>query len=708
MKKKLLSILLSVFMIFVIMPITIFADQPDISTWAKLQEAIDASPGTSDSPAASPTSFVLTNDLVATDGDKCLYISEGKNIDIDLNGYTIDRGLKGKTPTSFEGSVIILKSKSILTIRDNSGAKTGKITGGSSNDSGGGIANYQGGTFNLYGGSIEGNYTSGNGGGGGVHVSNGSTFNMNGGKITKNSAMNSGGGVHVYAGGTFNLYDGLISENTAAFCGGVCAVGYGNKAVINMFGGTIDSNASTNHSYAGGLNGNDLSTISITGGKITNNNAPLYGGLYSEDSLIIGGSVEITGNTSGSGSSSKTNNLYLQSGKTITLGTGEQKPTSDMKVGITTETVPTASNPIKITTNGTTDDASYFVSDNENYIINFNAGTDAAGDEYLELKTITIADILPKGFPTIKDNGWVKNLIPIDTFVYKDATNGNLHFDQGPSTITFDFALNEVLTLDNGNYFCSKDGKMIVFTMDDGNLVNIMFYGEERLNGTYTAPVTIADILPDDFPKTKGLAWVNENGARARWNNPYLDIYATGIFGPPLGYKVIKEEDNYKCVQYDDGGNINAIYEFVMNNNALEEIVVSGSKYDGGVYAGTYSPYRYIYAPTSITVGYASDLEFVTNGKYEDQSTTPVSVKLDGALLEYGTNFDVVAGSTRVKLKGSFVSTLPIGTHTVAIGVSGTNYREYSEISKEFIITAVPSPTPTPKPEYVVPNTGIK
>ena len=79
-------------------------------------------------------------------------------------------------------------------------------------------------TFNLWGGSITGNFC--NDSAGGVAITSG-TFNMYGGTITGNTAglkkqsgYGAGGGVFVDMRGTFNLYRGEISENTAVFQGG--------------------------------------------------------------------------------------------------------------------------------------------------------------------------------------------------------------------------------------------------------------------------------------------------------------------------------------------------------------------------------------------------------------------------------------------------------------------------------------------------------
>ena len=130
----------------------------------------------------------------------------------------------------------------------------------------------------------------------------------------------------------------------------------------------------------------------------------------------------------------------------------------------------------------------------------------------------------------------------------------------------------------------------------------------------------------------------------------------------------------------------------------------------------SYYPYAYTNPSISKPVGYTGDIEFVTNGKYEGQSITPVTVKIDGGNpLTYGTQFEVSAGSTQgsthVKLKGSYVSTLAIGTHTIEIGMTSDDpIKSYDPITSEFTITDAPSPAPTPDPtpKYEIPNTGVE
>ena len=103
-----------------------------------------------------PVTITLYKDWVATDGkltdDGYAYMNNGAlDITLDLNGHTIDRGLK---TVKREGQVFRLQNGK-LTITDSVG--TGKITGGNE-FSGGGAFNVQCGKLYIKGGEISGNF----------------------------------------------------------------------------------------------------------------------------------------------------------------------------------------------------------------------------------------------------------------------------------------------------------------------------------------------------------------------------------------------------------------------------------------------------------------------------------------------------------------------------------------------------------------------
>ena len=162
------------------------------------------------------------------------------------------------------------------------------------------------GKFYMHGGEISGNNASSNSGssGGGVHIGSGA-FTMTSGMISGNSASNNGGGVHISSGSTFTM----------------------------------------------------------TGGsRITGNNVGTGGGVYANGSVTVSGAVQITGNKQGTSAS----NVYLRSGKTITIGTNHLS--SNASIGVTTQNLP-ANEDIAIATGANLDDKQYFHSDTgENYL----------------------------------------------------------------------------------------------------------------------------------------------------------------------------------------------------------------------------------------------------------------------------------------------------------------------------------------------------
>ena len=159
-----------------------------------------------------------------------------------------------------------------------------------------------------------------------------STINMTGGEISGNKASKEGGAVHVVDKNcTFNLSGGKITGNTSVDGGAI----YLNQepSKLNMTGGEISGNTATGNGggvyiYRSG------SVCNLSNGKIEKNTANgSGGGIYitpnNNGKLNISGTPVVTGNTV----SGKANNVYLPSGKTLTIsGT----MSSGASVGVTT------------------------------------------------------------------------------------------------------------------------------------------------------------------------------------------------------------------------------------------------------------------------------------------------------------------------------------------------------------------------------------
>lgn len=168
----------------------------------------------------------------------------------------------------------------------------GSITGNFCNDSAGGVA-ITSGTFNMYGGTITGNTAglkkeSGYGAGGGVFVDMRGTFNLYRGEISENTAvLQGGGGVYVYTTGKFTMYDGTITRNTVTLLGestSSYSADYGgggvlNKGTFTMENGTISDNTVVPFSDDGTQGGGGVyntGTFTMENGTLTGNKALNY------------------------------------------------------------------------------------------------------------------------------------------------------------------------------------------------------------------------------------------------------------------------------------------------------------------------------------------------------------------------------------------------------------------------------------------------
>lgn len=188
----------------------------------------------------------------------------------------------------------------------------------------------------------------------------------NGGKVTggKGGMFGAGGGVVVLSKCTFNMEGGIITGNRPNGSGG----GVHNSCSFNMKGGSITSNTTGN---GGGVYNSTSATFNMTGGSITGNSATYNGGVANYGTMTVGGNARISGNTL-SGDSS-TSNLFLNTGKIVTIITGTNAPKSGMSIGIITADVPTSDTPVQVSGTNTADYSKYFFSDVSSYkITNIN------------------------------------------------------------------------------------------------------------------------------------------------------------------------------------------------------------------------------------------------------------------------------------------------------------------------------------------------
>lgn len=278
-----------------------------------------------------------------------LYFYSGTTTVLDLNGYTIDRGL-----TSGINNGRVIDIIGTLTLKDGSTnvvANQGKITGGYNTGSSGGCINVSG-TFLMQGGNITGNKTNNEGnGGGGVFILSGN-FTMTGGCISNNSAKYWGGGVGLYSGS------------------------------FTMIGGSITGN----NTFAG--------------------NSACGGGIYMGSTFTVGGTAVIENNTNTDTGVTYERNVYMSSKVNVSTTT---PLTKGAFIGVTASSP--SSYPVTVTNSNSVDYSSYFFSDNVNYMTQ-NSGTGSsqvvklvAGPPLPTITSITPSACRASDFTTITIKG---------------------------------------------------------------------------------------------------------------------------------------------------------------------------------------------------------------------------------------------------------------------------------------------------------------
>lgn len=320
MKKRILSIVLAICLLFTLVPTTVFA--ADKITPGSTDEFLDLLSG--------KKSVALDRNYILPYGCEI-----GKDFTLDLNGYMIC--LTNKDARLYAGSDDFPGNKT-LTIKDSRPSRTHSaeeinalknggatnlnlpdgMTGGvvtstvasqgaagflvwqkctlnleggtiyscASTTYGGGVYVYPDCTFNMKGGTIDG--CSARIGGGGVYVENNGAFNMTGGTI-KNckaegaSVQKLGGAVYIEPNATCTMSGGTIQKCTATDGAG----GILNKGSFTMSGGTIDNCSAEN---AGGIT--NTGTFTMTNGTIKNCSATIDGG-----GVLTGSAFTMTGGT---------------------------------------------------------------------------------------------------------------------------------------------------------------------------------------------------------------------------------------------------------------------------------------------------------------------------------------------------------------------------------------------------------------------------
>ena len=404
------------------------------------------------------------------------------NVTLCLNGHKI---------TAADGMDAIYMTGGSITLTDCKGV--GTITHASSK-TGRGVY-VSSGTFNMYGGSITGNKAQdAQGRGGGVYVYSGSgTFNMYGGSITGNRATGDGGGVYKSgSNSSFNMYGGSITGNTAnSYGGGVYVDGGGFTMSGGTIGGTKTGETNT-ATYGGGgvyVVGSS-STFEMTDGSITGNNAyksdyiSTFGGGVCVGSGIftVSGEVTVTDNTKGGtkGADGKftgdtKNNVYLPTGKTITIGTDKLSEGAQLGVTVSGDY---GDYPFTSGWNANMSDktpSDYFISDTDGYVAKLNGS---------ELKMVTHV------------HNWTYTASgDTITATCKNCSNNNGNdFSGGSVTIQkpektkFNDGKDENAKVESVGWFGKAPS--VAYAVKDGNALSAAPVNA----GTYTAGITLGNV----------------------------------------------------------------------------------------------------------------------------------------------------------------------------------------------------------------------
>ena len=376
------------------------------------------------------------------------------NVTLCLNGHKI---------TAADGMDAIYMTGGSFTFTDCKGV--GTITHASSK-TGRGVY-VSSGTFNMYGGSITGNKAQdAQGRGGGVYVYSGSgTFNMYGGSITGNRATGDGGGVYVDGGG-FTMSGGTIGgtktgeTNTATYGGGGVYV-VGSSSTFEMTDGSITGNNAYKSDY-----------ISTFGGGVC-----VGSGIFT-----VSGEVTVTDNTKGGtkGADGKftgdtKNNVYLPTGKTITIGTDKLSEGAQLGVTVSGDY---GDYPFTSGWNANMSDktpSDYFISDTDGYVAKLNGS---------ELKMVTHV------------HNWTYTASgDTITATCKNCSNNNGNdFSGGSVTIQkpektkFNDGKDENAKVESVGWFGKAPS--VAYAVKDGNALSAAPVNA----GTYTAGITLGNV----------------------------------------------------------------------------------------------------------------------------------------------------------------------------------------------------------------------
>ena len=303
---------------------------------------------------------------------------------------------------------------------------------------------------------------------GGVYVQSANVIMNNNSIINENETEGSGGGVAIISGSgsTFAMNDNSAISKNKASAGGAVAMRNDSKFTMND-NSSINENTA-NVGSAVHMSGDSEFTMNESS-SIINNIVKIFGGsvYFSGKVFNVSGAVVVADNT---GTDDTSSNVNLSSnGKTVTV---TEALTEGAAIGVTPYSPPTEGNPVTIAQgNGTTyevtnADKAYFTSDDTDYIVDFDATSEAVVLRLPYTYTVTFDNNDGSTSPTTTQITVTEGQKVDETKIPADPTRDGYAFvgwyKEAACTTPFDF---ETEITENTTVY-AKWGKIVTVTFD--------------------------------------------------------------------------------------------------------------------------------------------------------------------------------------------------------------------------------------------------
>lgn len=273
-----------------------------------------------------------------------------------------------------------------------------------------------------------------------------------------------------------------------------------------------------------------------------------------------------------------------------------------------------------------------------------------------------------------KDGNYI---IPEGAFFTMDSEDKPYRYEIG-------FAFSEGLVWNNDVY-PGTDLELTYSLILNGDITvgNKKDYAETKVEVTHLTlndDVAIGGNKDDDANATLFIKTIDDDKGSVDANDHKIILNKTG--------KLVVSDD----ADFDEDIVVAGVDRMIVDKKEItyedDEEIKKGYEYSISYHHFTNDEYK-------IPHNYKGDLEFVTNGSYDDESD--VEVLVDDKVVD-AEDYTLGHGSIHVTLHNDFIKTLKAGKHIITINVEG-----YDVISQTFIIKSKPAP----EPEHVIPKTGI-